>query len=68
MKANIIFCILSLIFGGICVFFSLTSTIIENRVIGTMMTFLIGASFGDNFMCIVDSFLRRDYGDRRNKD
>jgi 4-hydroxybenzoate polyprenyltransferase len=67
MKANIIFCILSLIFGGICVFFSLTSTIIENRVIGTLLIFFIGALFGDSFMCIVDSFLRRDYGDRRNK-
>jgi hypothetical protein len=68
MKWHIIFCILSLIFGGICVFVASTTTIIANRVIGTLMTFLIGASFGDNFMCIVDSFLRRDYGDRRNKD
>ena len=68
MKANIIFCILSLILGGICVFFALTSTIIENRVICALMTFFVGAQFGDNFMCIIDSFLRREYVDRRNKD
>ena len=68
MKANIIFCILSLMFGGICVFLTLTSPTLENRIIGSLLIFGIGACFGDNFMCIVDKFLRSDYVDRRNKD
>ena len=68
MKLHIIFCILSFIVGFASIFLSITETIEMNRFVSGLVIFACGSLFGDSFWYIFDSCLRRDYGDRRNKD